>query len=441
MIYNRTILSDGPNVRGPRQQLMDIVHAGLKQQPFHTCGKPVAIIHYQSEQAAHDFLDTVAISERGIGLLYGPESSGKKTIIRQFVRSMPADIPVAIVDGTRMSTTNILDAIRSQFGYETASGSPDDWLNELKEFIAQHARRIRQPLLIVENIHKMHSSALLVLCKLAVLKLQGRYAIRMVLVSNMPPYNIIHAPSMSALAERVFGEFELGPMTPRETTRYLYAKLIVSGCASPDSVLPGDICDELHKVSSGWPGMLDKVVMRAIERAGDWPIRGEHIYPTAVQITPDSPPDIAVVKESGGGEVQKLYLTLNRETLQEFDLRDSKTLIGRSELCDVTINSRFVSKHHALLVRTDNAMHLLDLNSTNGTFLNSRRVQSTILRHEDVISLGNHGIKLISRTYRTRAEPEEQDLADTVKMKTLSDMRRLRAEASVDIASTEKREA
>jgi type II secretory pathway predicted ATPase ExeA len=418
---------------------MDIVDAGLNQQPFHICGNPVAVIHYQSEQAAHDFLHLVAISERGIGLLYGPESSGKKTIIRQFARSMPADIPVAIVDGARLNTTEILDAIRSQFGYEAATNSPDDSLNELKDFIAQHARRIRQPLLMVENIDKMQPSALLVLCQLAVLKLQGRYSIRMVLVSNKRSYNIIHAPAMSAFAGRMVGAFELGPMTPRETTRYLYTKLRVSGCDSPDSVLPGDICDELHKESRGWPGILDKVVMRAIERAGNWPIQRKHIYAPAVQITPSSPPDISVIEDSSGPEVQKLYLTLNRKTLQEFDLRESKTLIGRSGLCDIAISSRFVSKHHALLVRTDNAMHLLDLNSTNGTFLNSRRVQSKVLRHEDVISLGNHGIKLISRTYRTRATTEEKNLADTAKMKTLSDMRHLRAEPSVDIASTDKR--
>ncbi len=440
MIYNRTILSDGPNVGGPRQQLMDIVHAGLKQQPFHACGKPVAIIHYQSEQAAHEFLHMVAISERGIGSFYGPGSSGKKTIIRQFVRSLPADIPVAIVDGTRLRTADILDAIRSEFGYETVSGSPDESLNELKGFIAQHACRIRQPLLIVENINKMYPSALLVLCKLAVLKLQGRYAIRMVLTSNEPSYDIIHAPAMSALAVRMLSAFELEPMTPRETTGYLYAKLRVSGCGSPDSVLPGEICDELHKLSGGWPGILDKIVIRAIERADNWPIRREHIFLPAAQITSGSPADISIVNESSGREIQKLCLTLNRETLEEFELMDSKTLIGRSELCDITISSRFVSKHHALLVRTDNAMHLVDLNSTNGTFINSRRIQSKVMRHEDVISLGNHGIKLISPIYRTSDVAEEQNLTDTARMKTLSDMRSLRAKASVDIASTEKRQ-
>ena len=419
---------------------MDIVGAGLKQQPFHTRGKPVVIVRYQSEQAAHDFLHMVAISERGIGPFYGPESSGKQTIIRHFVRSMPLDIPVAIIDRTRLNTMEILDAIRSQFGYETASGSLDDSLNELKDFILRQAHHIRQPLLIVENVNKMHPSALLVLCKLAVLKLQGRYAIRLILVSNKPFDNVIHSPAMSALAVRVLNAFELGPMTPRETTKYLHAKLRVSGSASPDSVLPGDVCAELHKVSGGWPGIVDEVAMRAIERAENLPIRREHIYHPVVQITPSSAPDISVVKESSEPEVQKLCLVLNKEILQEFELTDSKSLIGRSELCDLTINSRFVSKHHALLVRTDNAMHLLDLNSTNGTFVNSRRVQSQALRHEDVISLGNHGIKLISPIYRTRPATEEQDLAETAKMKTLSDMRRLRAEASIDIVSTEKRE-
>jgi len=418
---------------------MDIVGAGLKQQPFHTRGKPVVIVHYQSEQAAHDFLHMVAISERGIGPFYGPKSSGKKTIIRHFVRSMPADIPVAIVDGARLNTTEILDAIRSQFDYETTSGSPDNSLNELKDFIARQAHHIRQPLLIVENIDKMHPSTLLILCNLAVLKLQGRYAIRMILVSERPFHDVIHAPAMNALAVRAHSAFELGPMTPREATRYLYAKLRVSGCANPVSVLPGDICIELHKVSNGWPGLLDKVVIRAIARADNWPIQREHIYPPALQVTPSSPPDISVVKEGGGPEIQKLCLTLNQETLQEFELVDSKTLIGRSKICDITISSRFVSKHHALLVRTDNAMHLLDLNSTNGTFINSRRIQSKVMRHQDVISLGNHGIKLISPIYRTSDVAEEQNLTDTVRMKTLSDMRRLKAELSVDIASTEKR--
>lgn len=421
---------------------MIIVHAGLTQQPFHARGQPVAVIHYQSEQAAHDFLDIVAVSEQGIGLFYGPAAAGKKTIVRYFVSNMPADIPVAIVDGTQLDEAGILDGIRTQFGMVTSSGATDDSLNELKSFIAQHACRIRQPLLVVENFDKLRLSALKFLCQLAVLKLEGRFAIRMILTGDKSPYEIVSTPTMSALAVRLLGEFALGPMTRSETTRYLYAKLMIGGCTDPERVLPKAICDVLYQISEGWPGILDNLATRAIERAKSLPIRSDHIDPADTIIAPSVPPVVSVVKEEDvGQDVQKLYLTLNRETLQEFDLTESKILIGRSELCDININSRFVSKHHALLVRTDEAMHLLDLKSTNGTFINSRRIDTKVLQHDDIISLGNHGIKLVSPGYRARVTTEEQDLADTATMKTISEMRRLKAQTNTDIASAEKRES
>ena len=419
---------------------MIIVHAGLTQQPFHARGQPVAVIHYQSEQAAHDFLNIVGVSEQGIGLFYGPASAGKKTIVQHFVSNMPADIPVAVVDGTQLDETGLLDRIRSQFGIAASSGSSDDSLNELKTFIAQNACRIRQPLLVVENFDELRLSALKFLCQLAALKLDGRFAVRMILVSNQSSYGIVSTPTMNALAVRLLGEFDLGPMTRSETARYLYAKLMIGGCNNPERVFPKEICDELHQISEGWPGILDNLAVRAIERAKSLPIRSDHIDPADVDIAAPAPPVVSVVKAELGQDVQKLYLTLNRETLQEFDLSESKILIGRSELCDININSRFVSKHHALLVRTDEAMHLLDLKSTNGTFINSRRVNTKVLQHDDVISLGNHGIKLVSPEYRARTTSVEQDLSETTTMKTIEEMRHHKGQADVDIASVGKQE-
>ena len=416
---------------------MIIVHAGLTQQPFHARGQPVAVIHYQSEQAALDFLNIVGVSEQGIGLFYGPKSAGKKTVIRHFVSNMPADIPVAVVDGTQLDETGLLDEIRIQFGL---SASSDDSLNELKTFIARYACRIRQPLLVVKNFDELRLSALKFLCHLAALKLDGRFAVRMILMSNKSSYGIVSTPTMSALAARLLGEFDLGPMTRSETARYLYAKLMIGGSSNPERVFPKAVCDEMHRISEGSPGILDNLAMRAIERAKSLPIRSDHIDPADVDIASPAQPVVSVVKEELGQDVQKLYLTLNRETLQEFDLTDSKILIGRSELCDININSRFVSKHHALLVRTDEAMHLLDLKSTNGTFINSRRINTKVLQHDDVISLGNHGIKLVSPGYRARTTSIEPDLADTATMKTVEEMRHLKARLDIEIASAEERD-
>ena len=364
-------------------------------------------------------------SNRGIGFFFGPDGSGKKTIIRDFVRHLPANHAVAIVDGERLNAMELLAAIHSWFGRPAPPDKPEASLRTLETFLVQQTHYGRAPLIVIENLNKMFPSALSVLCKIAELQVNRLFAARMVLVSENPSFGIINAPAMKAIGSRMFSAFEMGPMTVFETVEYLHAKLRVAGTVNPSHAMPAYICDELYLASHGWPGKLDDVAMRAIERANHWPIRYDHIYAPEERVAPA--PDLSIVRDESGPEAQKLYLTLNRQTLQEFDLRDSKTLIGRSGICDICVNSRFISKHHALLMRKDDAMLLVDLNSTNGTFVNSRRIESTVLHHDDVISLGNHGIKLVAPAYTPGPGVAVPDLADTTTMRTLDDMREVKS--------------
>jgi pSer/pThr/pTyr-binding forkhead associated (FHA) protein len=75
----------------------------------------------------------------------------------------------------------------------------------------------------------------------------------------------------------------------------------------------------------------------------------------------------------------------------------------------------------------------MDLNSTNGTFVNSRRVSNHVLVHDDVISVGNHRIKFHDPHAVRRGSLEGTEFADTVIMKSLGDMRRLLAEENTEL--------
>ena len=128
-----------------------------------------------------------------------------------------------------------------------------------------------------------------------------------------------------------------------------------------------------------------------------------------------------------------LYVTHEGKTLHEATFEEPRLLIGRSEHNDIAIDSKFVSRHHALLVRHGSATFLMDLNSTNGTFVNSTRVSNYVLVHDDVISLGNHRIKFSDPSATHRGSLEGEQFADTAIMKTLEDMRRLLAEENTEI--------
>ena len=69
----------------------------------------------------------------------------------------------------------------------------------------------------------------------------------------------------------------------------------------------------------------------------------------------------------------------------------------------------------------------MDLNSTNGTYVNSRKISNHVMMHDDVISLGNHSIKFKYPTATYRSQTDEAGLADTIIMKNLDDMRRMLA--------------
>ncbi len=74
-------------------------------------------------------------------------------------------------------------------------------------------------------------------------------------------------------------------------------------------------------------------------------------------------------------------------TLGEFPL-GAKTTLGRHPSNTLRLVDREVSKEHALIEKVGPDFVLKDLGSSNGTFVNGRRVQELKLRDGDTISLG-----------------------------------------------------
>jgi hypothetical protein len=77
-------------------------------------------------------------------------------------------------------------------------------------------------------------------------------------------------------------------------------------------------------------------------------------------------------------------------TGREHVLSGEKTTIGRAVESDIVITSRRVSREHARVQREGRRVVLVDLGSTNGTFLNEDRVLAPVeLRDGDRISVGD----------------------------------------------------
>ena len=85
-----------------------------------------------------------------------------------------------------------------------------------------------------------------------------------------------------------------------------------------------------------------------------------------------------------------LELLAGPERGQRRDIPRGTVTIGRSPAANVHADSHLVSKLHARVERTAAQLSLVDLRSSNGTFVNDKRVDSQILADGDEINLGGN---------------------------------------------------
>jgi pSer/pThr/pTyr-binding forkhead associated (FHA) protein len=78
-------------------------------------------------------------------------------------------------------------------------------------------------------------------------------------------------------------------------------------------------------------------------------------------------------------------------------LRHGDYSIGRAQDNDLTITNPTISSHHARIYTYLTASYIEDLNSTNGTFVDGKRVTKHILKPGNVIKLGEYELLLEER--------------------------------------------
>ena len=74
---------------------------------------------------------------------------------------------------------------------------------------------------------------------------------------------------------------------------------------------------------------------------------------------------------------------------REFSIDQGEITIGRKTDNSIPLEHPTISSHHCRILHSGDNCVLQDLDSTNGTRVNSRDVKESTLRHKDLIQLGS----------------------------------------------------
>ena len=300
----------------------------------------------------------------------------------------------------------------------------------------EQSRSWQAPVLIVDNVERMHPSTLGILNTLAGVEVDTRFALRLILAGTRSLQNLVESEGLSNISQRYPGSFHMEPLSAKETMLYLHARLKAAGSERADTIFPFDVCDRLREQAGGWPGMLNLFALEAIKRSSGFPLSVVDTYGAKEKTREASATNIPVLEleERVNRQPPRLVITKDGKTITEFVFSGNKVLLGRSDFVDVIVEDDFVSKVHAVFLLYTDALVLLDLNSSNGTTVNSVTTKKTILKSDDIISLGNHRLKVENAPEVSEEMEELLKSPDTLKMKNLVDLRRQRAKRRMQSA-------
>ncbi len=378
--------------------------SSLAIKAFGKQADPSLIVAYQSHQDAMRFLASALSQPNGIALLQGPGGSGKSTIVRAQRDWSALNSVVALLDGAHLTPRNLMNGMLSQFGIETVSQHDELLLQQLNSYMTQQTREGQAPVLIIDNADRASTSTLRLLDWLSSLDAGSDVALRIVLTGKGSMSELLQQDSMRCLARRRPATFALNPLSAQETMIYLRTRLIAAGSKHSKEVFPAEVCASLREKSRGWPGGLNKHAIGVLER---------------------------MTELNSAKRVPRIVVTHDGKTVADYELTERKYIIGRTDLADISIDDTYVSKTHAMLQVYSNAIVLLDLNSTNGTTVNSKVTTKTILRNNDIIALGRYRLKLENAPAIDREMDQRINASDTLTLQSLDDLRRKRARRQV----------
>ena len=111
-----------------------------------------------------------------------------------------------------------------------------------------------------------------------------------------------------------------------------------------------------------------------------------------------------------------IELKFNDAVLKTIETDKEVITIGRNVKNDIQIDNLSVSKQHARIVKHQGHYFIEDMKSTNGTYLNEKKIAKKKLANNDVITIGKH--TLLAILEKQPVESSQQDMINDTMMLT-----------------------
>ncbi len=402
----------------------------LHELPFRLSPDPQFLYLSKQHARAKAYMESTIWFTDGFVVITGEIGAGKTTLIETFLRELQPDVVVAQINQTQLSPTAFLQTVLVQFGFTPFDMKKPEVLATLNQFLTEQHVSGRKVLLIVDEAQNLSYRVLEEIRMLSGIETTKEKVLRIILAGQPELNDKLNSRDLVQLAQRVRLRFHLTALSGAETAAYIDHRLEVAG-SQGRRIFAEDTYPKIYRYTGGVPRLIntlcDTCMMAAFGRDSDvvtmqdldaairelqWV---EYASGTNRMHMPQYGAGAVARMRRRGHAVGRILLASGGKTILERELRPGRLVIGRTPDNDLQIDSKFISRHHCQIVTQPDSCLIEDLNSTNGIYVQSKRVRRHNLNDGDVVHVGQHEIMYIderSPRFRDSVAVDDAEVMD-----------------------------
>lgn len=346
-----------------------------------------------------------------LAILIGDGRSAPRFVLNSFFSMLDEDVAVARIVEPCANATEFMGKVIQAFGFEPKDMSLEDLESVFSMFLSFQKSHRKRTIICIEEVQDSEWWVLDKIRSLVEKERDHGHGLIVILAGQSGLKELLHSRPLSSVAALAGKRISLAPFTLAETREYIRRRVEASGTAHIDEAFEYHAIPLIHELCAGVPDAIAALLsqsFRAAEEEGVDLVTKELVQ-RAYELTgltsaqDDIDKDTKTLDATGvRPPMGRLIVQLTDEDVREMALRQHNLLIGRSPLCDIRIDSKFVSRQHALISHSPEGATIVDLGSTNGTTVDGYAIKEHVLVPGETIVVGNCRIEYIIDDERQR---------------------------------------
>ncbi len=238
---------------------------GFKENPFNLTPDPRYLFLSGYHKEALDHLLYGINEKKGFIAITGGIGTGKTTLCRAFLSHLDPAIKSALIFNSFISDEELLKAVNQEFGIEMDPGaeSKKDYIDALNHFLLENYSMGGNAVLLIDEAQNLSHSVLEQIRMLSNLETEKEKLIQIILVGQPELRELLVAPSLRQLDERITVRYDLQPLDAKDIKGYVEHRLVVAGSRGDVKFTKGAL-KKVFSYSRGNPRRINAVCDRGL---------------------------------------------------------------------------------------------------------------------------------------------------------------------------------